>query len=155
MIRRRARSEVDKLRQVVRVVRARVVLVGGGLKLGAGEKEFLVMRIDEADGQAPWRLARLALLQVVNRLAGNLAIAEISGLLGEIADSALQIVADRIGFGHPLETIRIEQFVRSSMRDREVPFADIRGLITGLLQQPAISRVVPFEHRLFRHYSGG
>ena len=93
------------------------------------------MRIDEADGQAPRSLARLALLQPVHGLAGDLGIAEISGLLGQVADGALQIAADRIGVGHPFETIRIEQFIRPPMRDREVPFADIGGLIPGLLQQ--------------------
>src|SRR4029434_8276300 len=115
--------------------------VGDGLELGPRGKELLVMRIDEANGEAPWPLTRLTLFQEIHRLAGDARVADVS--MRGVAGAARQIAAGRIRIGQALETIGIEQFVWSSVRDREVPFPDIGRLVTCLPEQLAIRRVVP------------
>ena len=48
--------------------------VGEGLELGAGGEELAVVRVDVADGQAPWAIGGLDVLQVGEGLVGGVGV---------------------------------------------------------------------------------
>jgi hypothetical protein len=53
--------------------------VGVGEKLGASGIEFAVVRVDVADGQAPWGIIGLDVLQVGDGLTGSVGVVVVWG----------------------------------------------------------------------------
>ena len=130
---------------------ARVVLVvvreevGEGLELRAGGEELAVVRVDVADGEAPWAIGGLDVLQVGEGLVGGVGVVVKLGITVEVAVGALEVVPGGIGRAVPVESIR--SGVAGAVRDGDVPLADVRRGVAGCLKQLAVGGICRIEDR--------
>ena len=130
------------VRVVLIVVREEV---GVGEELGAGGEELAVVRVDVADGQAPWAIGGLDVLQVGEGLVGGVGVVVELGITVEVAVGALEVVPGGIGGAVPVESVR--SGVAGAVGDGDVPLADVRGGVAGCLKQLAVGRICRIEDR--------
>jgi hypothetical protein len=83
-----------------------VVQVVEGLELGPGPEELLVVRVHEADREAPGLVAGAALAKPAHRLVGDVLVVVVALLL--VADGALEVRAGRVREGHSVEAVGLE-----------------------------------------------
>ncbi len=80
--------------------------VGEGLELRAGGEELAVVRVDVANGEAPWPIGGLDVLQVGEGLVGGVGVVVELGIGAEVAVGALEVVPGGIRVAVPVKSIR-------------------------------------------------
>lgn len=99
---RRSVGIVDELRELRACGFVLVVVheeVGVREEFGAGGEELAVVRVDVADGQEPWGIGGLGVLQVGDGLVGSVGIVVERRVVDEVAVGFLQVGSGRVRVG--------------------------------------------------------
>ena len=145
---RRSVGIVDDLRELSACGFVLVVVreeVGVGEEFSAGREELAVVRVDVADGQKPWGIVGLDVLQVVDGLVGGVGVVVELGGIVEVAVGALQVVSGGVGGTVPVESVGGS--VAGAIGDGDMPLAEVGGFIAGCLKKLAVGRECRIQHR--------